>query len=34
MNRIDNLYVFFDANVYTFFKEIDDETKYYRNRNL
>jgi hypothetical protein len=34
INRIDNLNVFFDANVSTSFDETNDETNYYRNRDL
>jgi hypothetical protein len=34
MSRIDNLDVLLDANVYTSFEEIDDETEYYRSRDL
>jgi hypothetical protein len=34
MSRINNLNILFDANVYTSFEEIDDETEYYRSRDL
>ncbi len=34
ISRIDNLNVLLDANVYTSFEETDDETNYYRSRDL